>query len=868
LYVSLSTFQSFDVEAMMPREDSLHSKDGARPLQQGLNKRSLGSPATVALSAEKFCWPTPPYAVYSAAEPWAKPQDCELEGLTGVLRRCKVISLDTVKHLAIIQTEQTPGPVSLSFSQFRRLSLKQQLHPHEIVTPDRFSDILGYRATAEYRIKMVRGDELSGLTIGYVESDYGVFLFPPVGDQGAVEQVFIPRETYSSFSVGGQIGKLLVSDKIVTQQQVDLAADEQRSMRSRKLGDYLLDTAVVFPDQLMLALSEQSKMPIIRVGEALIRLGFITEAQLQQALEKQMTERSVPLGELLIRLGFLTRHDLNIALARKMGYPVVDVKLFPVDSAALLKIPMVTARRLNVLPLLVRDNLTVVAAVDPTQRKMIEELEFLVQGRVIATLGDERQIKQKIRETYEKFGLHRQALSEDLPGFAQADEDLTSSRDLLESMEHSDASNGALEDSEKPIEQSDNTLVRLINTMISEAHSRGVSDIHVESQPRRAKVRIRFRKDGLLSPYLQLPHTYRAALVARLKIMADLDISERRKPQDGKIDFSKFSSKHRVELRIATIPTSDGLEDVVMRLLSSAKPIALGNLGLTDSNFAQLRDAIVRPYGMVLSVGPTGSGKTTTLHAIMSYLNTPERKIWTAEDPIEITQPDLRQVQINPKIDWTFAKALRSFLRADPDIIMVGEIRDAETAHIAIEASLTGHLLLSTLHTNSAAETVTRLVDMGMDPFNFADSLLAVLAQRLARRLCTACRVVERATDDYVDELLHDYLAAFPDDMRPKPEDVMAQWLQQFGPQGWLNHSHSPGCAECGGTGLAGRIGLHELMSMTPGIRRLIQTGARSEVIQTEAFRSGKFRTLRQDGIGKVLAGLTSIEEVRANSNA
>ncbi|OIP15746.1 MAG: pilus assembly protein PilB [Comamonadaceae bacterium CG2_30_59_20] len=639
-------------------------------------------------------------------------------------------------------------------------------------------------------------------------------------------------------------------------------------MRKRKLGDYLLDTAVVFPEQLMLALAEQSKMPIIRVGEALIRLGYVSEAELKQALEKQKTDRTVPLGELLIRMGFLTRHDLNVALARKMGYPVVDVKLFPIDAAALQKIPMVTARRLNVLPLLARDNLTVVAAVDPTQRKMIEELEFLVQSRVVAALGDEQQIKLKIREAYEKFGLHRQPLSEDLPGFAPAVDEFTSSRELLESMEHSDAQSNAFEESEKPIEQSDNSLVRLINTMISEAHSRGVSDIHVESQPRRAKVRIRFRKDGILSPYLELPHTYRAALVARLKIMADLDISERRKPQDGKINFNKFSSRHRLELRIATIPTANGLEDVVMRLLTSTKPIAMDKLGLTESNLAQLRQAVVRPYGMVLCVGPTGSGKTTTLHSILGLLNTPERKIWTAEDPIEITQPDLRQVQVNPKIDWTFAKALRSFLRADPDIIMVGEIRDTETAQIAIEASLTGHLLLSTLHTNSAAETVTRLVDMGMDPFNFADSLLVVLAQRLARRLCTSCRVVERASDDYVEELLNDYLAAFPDDMRPKPEDVLAQWRQQFAPQGWLSHSHSPGCNECAGTGLAGRVGLHELMGMTPGIRRLIQTGARSELIQLEAFKSGKFRTLRQDGIGKVLAGLTSIEEVRANTNA
>ena len=852
----------------MPRDDSLFPNDDGKSSSQGLNKSTRENPVNKAESESEFRWPTPPYAVYSAAEPWSKPQECELEGLGGATRRCTLISLDPTKHTAIIQIEQTKTPVSLPFSQFRRLTLKKLLHPQEIITSEHFADILGYSSTLEYHLQLEKGEPLSGLTVGYVETDYGLFLFPPLGEQGSVEQVFIPREAFLSFSVGSHIGKLLVEDQVVTQHQVEQAAHEQKQMRNRKLGDYLLDTAVLFPEQLMLALAQQSKMPMIRVGEALTRLGYINEAQLQQALERQKTERSVPLGELLIRMGFLTRRDLNIALARKMGYPVVDVKLFPIEATALRNIPMVTARRLNVLPLMSRDNLTVVAAVDPTQRKMIEELEFLVQGRVIATLGDEAQIKKKIRETYEKFGLHNSVLSEDLPGFAENETEQTSSSELLESMEHSSPNGEATEEQEKPIEQSDNTLVRLINTMIIEAHTRGVSDIHVESQPRRAKVRIRFRKDGILSPYLELPHTYRAALVARLKIMADLDISERRKPQDGKINFSKFSSKYRLELRIATIPTANGLEDVVMRLLTSNKPIAMDKLGLTESNFEQLREAISRPYGMVLCVGPTGSGKTTTLHSVLGYLNTPERKIWTAEDPIEITQPDLRQVQINPKIDWSFAKALRSFLRADPDIIMVGEIRDAETAQIAIEASLTGHLLLSTLHTNSAAETVTRLVDMGMDPFNFADSLLAVLAQRLARKLCPSCRISERASDDCVNELLRDYLAAFPDDMRPTPEDVLAQWMREFGAQGWLNHYSAPGCPKCMGTGLAGRTGLHELLTVSVGIRRLIQTGARSELIQIEAFKSGKFRTLRQDGIVKVLAGFTSIEEVRANSNA
>jgi type II secretory ATPase GspE/PulE/Tfp pilus assembly ATPase PilB-like protein len=275
-----------------------------------------------------------------------------------------------------------------------------------------------------------------------------------------------------------------------------------------------------------------------------------------------------------------------------------------------------------------------------------------------------------------------------------------------------------------------------------------------------------------------------------------------------------------------------------------------------------------RPYGMVLCVGPTGSGKTTTLHSALSYINVPERKIWTAEDPVEITQPGLRQVQVNPKIDWTFAKALRAFLRADPDVIMVGEIRDQETAQIAVEASLTGHLVLSTLHTNSAPETVTRLLDMGMDPFNFADSLLAVLAQRLVRRLCNECRIHRPATEEEIEEWLADYLHVGPkDDPRFTREAVLNGWIERYGRDGRLMHHDSPGCEKCHHTGFRGRAGLHELMIVTRELRHLIQTGARAEELQRRALGEG-MRTLRQDGILKVLAGVTTLAEVRATSNA
>ena len=808
---------------------------------------------------EGFAWPTPELACYPAPSVPAAPPACAVEGLNGKVLEGRLMLFDPARARVHLQLADTRTPLTLRFDQFRRLRLRQPLAAQG--APEGRPDPTGERPLLSFRVNLHGAPAWEGRTVGHFEESWGLFLFEPLDDTSSLRRWFVPRAAYDSADVGLRIGEALVAHSAATPEQVREALAEQQALRSRKLGDILVMQQIISADELAAAIERQARMPMVRIGEALTALGFISEVQLEEALVQQRSDRSVPLGELLVRKGMVSRADLQTALARKMGYPLVDVVQFPPDMEAVARLPHAVAVRVPGLPLIVRGGRLVVAMEDPTNRTAIDELEFAAQCKVVPVLARAGVLANAIGRAYEKIGVTAYSSHGDGDGMDFEPGDASK---LLATMEKVDS--GADDEEDMSIEQSDNSLVRLINSMVLEAHSQGVSDIHIECPAGREKVRIRFRKDGQLRPYLELPHTYRNAIIARIKIMCDLDISERRKPQDGKINFAKFVQGMRIELRVATIPTLGNREDAVLRLLTSSKPIPLDDIGLSAPNLERFKTAIARPYGMLLCVGPTGSGKTTTLHSALGYINTPDRKIWTAEDPIEITQSGLRQVQVNSRIDWTFAKALRAFLRADPDVIMVGEIRDRETAQVSVEASLTGHLVLSTLHTNSAPETATRLIDMGLDPFNFADALLAVLAQRLVRRLCTHCRQPAAVSAGDEAELVGDYLHAFAGvDKAPESGDVLAGWRQRFGSDGKLTVYRPVGCEHCDKTGFRGRAAIHELMMVSGALRHLIQTGARADEIQRHALGEG-MRTLRQDGIDKVLAGMTTIEEVRANS--
>jgi type II secretory ATPase GspE/PulE/Tfp pilus assembly ATPase PilB-like protein len=436
--------------------------------------------------------------------------------------------------------------------------------------------------------------------------------------------------------------------------------------------------------------------------------------------------------------------------------------------------------------------------------------------------------------------------------------------DMLSSLEDEEDMPGVAEEVSAA---ADNELVKLVNKIIIDAHRMGVSDIHIEPYPGKAKTQVRFRRDGSLMPYIELPASYRNPIVTRIKIMCDMDISQKRIPQDGKIKFRKFGPLD-IELRVATIPSVGSLEDVVMRILAAGEPIPLDKMGFTPLNLKELKTTVAKPYGLFFVCGPTGSGKTTTLHSILKSINTPETKIWTAEDPVEITQRGLRQVQMNVKAGLTFPTVMKSFLRADPDIIMVGEMRDKETTSIGIEASLTGHLVFATLHTNSATESIIRLLDMGMDPFNFSDALLGILAQRLAKRLCK-CKKSHAADEQELELLLKEYceelqnIDRFKADPETAQKEILADWKKQYGDdKGRIMLYEAVGCDACSESGYKGRVGLHELLIATDALKKNIQEHARVAEMLVTALGDG-MRTLKQDGVEKVLQGITDMQQVR-----
>jgi len=562
---------------------------------------------------------------------------------------------------------------------------------------------------------------------------------------------------------------------------------------------------------------------------------YLLENQLatQQELDKATTEArqgKAPVEQVLIDGLKISKEDVGKSLSHHYNVPFEpysEQAVIPGELLTGLKVPYM---RQNVwVPLRSEDGKVIIAVDNPSNLDRLDMIRRLFPGKQLS------------------FNV---ALKKDILDFitlfTQDEKQIADIDDLLSQLEEEAEE---VEEAEAAVGEEDNAVVQLVNKIILDSYARDASDIHIEPYPGKDGTSVRIRVDGNCVVYQSIPYNYRNAVVSRIKIMSDLDIAERRKPQDGKIKFKKYGGKD-IELRVATVPTAGGMEDVVMRILHAGEPIPLENMGFTTANIENFIDCITQPYGIIFVCGPTGSGKTTTLHSALRYINKTETKIWTAEDPVEITQQGLRQVEVKPKIGFDFATAMRAFLRADPDVIMVGEMRDKETAQVGIEASLTGHLVFSTLHTNSAPESITRLLDMGMDPFNFADAVLCILAQRLVRTLCSSCKEPFHPTEDEYDELVREY----------DPSDFERNLNTPYTDD--LTINKAVGCAACNNTGYKGRMGLHELLIGTDEVKKLIQNSERMEEIRIQAMKDG-MTTLKQDGVEKIFTGSCDLLQVR-----
>ena len=588
-----------------------------------------------------------------------------------------------------------------------------------------------------------------------------------------------------------------------------------------------------------------------RIGELLLREGLVTQDQLNKALGEQRNS-GTRVGYNLVKLGFVKETDLTRMLARQHKMPAVDLTKFQVDPRIAKLIPAELALKHNVLPLK-RDGRTLTVAMsDPATMSVLDDIKFITRLDIFPVIAGEFTLRNAIEKFYESGEAQMQSLLSEIP-----DDDI----EILES-EAEDGNSGAALIDEAPV-------VKLINAIMTDALKKGASDIHFECFEK--ELRVRYRIDGALQEIMKPPIKMRPALISRFKIMASLNIAERRVPQDGRIKL-KIGSKV-IDFRVSTLPTLFG-EKVVLRILDKGNlTLDLGTFGIEPRAERELMEAISNPYGMVLVTGPTGSGKTTTLYSALSKINNIDVNIMTAEDPVEYNLFGINQVLVRTDIGMTFAAALKAFLRQDPNIIMLGEIRDVETGGIAIKAALTGHLVLSTLHTNSAPETVTRLMDMGIEPFNVASALNLILAQRLVRRVCSKCAEAYKMDKaeiagakigggvtlrdlHFTDMALNDAKTRATDAAKPFMAEITLDTKMED-----LPVFRGKGCEQCDGSGLKGRQGLYEVMNMTPGLRKLIMQSAGAAEIQKLAIEEGML-TLRMDGWLKVLKGICPLDQI------
>ncbi|WP_194792910.1 GspE/PulE family protein [Caenimonas koreensis] len=755
-------------------------------------------------------WPLPPgwlAGVATAAGDAVPGGPCnvEIERLQGNRDDGVLAAWDDPGPRHVFELERDGETVRIPVDEVRKVTLLQTVEPGDDAAKTPLQD---------FNVVYSDGKVLCGQTHGFFHRRHsGLYLYL-VGPAG-LRAIWLPRGVIAGMHVEA------------AHAPVEAPATDMRGLADR--------------------IESAHHRPVARLPRALFELGFIDGATLAQWMLLEGDALRDALEDALMRHR-LTQTQLDRAQARSAGMPEVDASGFASSADAIDRLPWPMAAKYRVVPLGIVGEVMYVATASPADTALQRRVAVQAGCDVAFAWSSQQLIDARLAREVEgagQGGLSEKDMIMWTPpaSGANATQDLqellTSARDEVR------ASGGEVQGT---IIDERSSVVRLVKRMILDAYEQEASDIHIETNSPAEQSRVRFRKDGDLEDYLSLPPDLRSALVSRIKVMSKLDIAERRRPQDGKINFADYAGI-KLELRVAILPTHDSLEDVVLRLLATTRPMPLAKLGFSARDASLVMQLAQRPYGLLLACGPTGSGKTTTLHSLLAQINTDARKIWTAEDPIEITQPGLRQLQVNPRIGVTFASAMRAFLRADPDVIMIGEIRDEETSRIAIEASLTGHLVLSTLHTNNAAESIVRLLDLGMDPMNFADSLVGIVAQRLVRSLCPACRQAEPMMDAEFTQLIALYCEGTP----ITPQEGRERLLHAAGPAG-PQRWRPVGCTACGGKGYRGRMGIYELLENGPGVRKLIQARASTASIFNEAVACG-MRSLKQDALEKALTG-------------
>ena len=627
------------------------------------------------------------------------------------------------------------------------------------------------------------------------------------------------------------LGTILEEQGMVSRETLQEVIRDYNSIKKKRIGETIAQKHNLSQEEIEKILRKMQKAGKIpssaRVGDILIASKLITQEQLEDAIAQQVIDKKKKIGALLVERKHINADQLLSALAIKFQLEFVNLEGLEPTQKALNAIPSPLVSQMQILPLKDKGDHLLVATSKPAEHAELGDLlRFITNRRIKFVVAPTAQISEAIDKYYTRDEEKVQDLIGEMTEEAVAVADPADSAD---------------------IDETDSQIIKLVNKILIDAYNKDASDIHLEPGIGTDPLTVRYRVDGMCHISHKIPFGYKKALLSRVKIMSNLNITERRKPQSGKIVIRYKDRK--IEYRVETTPTVGGNEDAVLRILTKAEPMQLEEMGFSAYGLKKFKEVLSRPAGMILCVGPTGSGKTTTLHSALSFINTPDRKIWTAEDPVEITQKGLRQVQVNPLIGFTFQEALRSFLRSDPDVIMVGEMRDRETAKTAIEASLTGHVVFSTLHTNNAPETLVRLVEMGMDPISFSEALAMVIAQRLIRLLCLKCKKEYKPGTDEYDKLKEAYNPV---------------WFKKHGMDKIYAKAifkKKVGCKECDQVGYRDRRAIFEMLESTDDIRRGIKERASTEELKMMALQNG-MHTLRMDAVEKIFLGVTDLSEV------